>query len=367
MAGRIGEGAPVTGDEVRDMWFMHGGGGYADGYLASEVDGLLRRVAAELDAGRPAGPLIENTAFRTRKQKQTTYDIEAVDWFLEQLLPQDHCEPPGTSADPWRDGADVAQLVRSGVSGLAQHYPRSTPGARNTRAWFAGQCQNAWRGFGQVPGTRLWWGRPVGPAFGELRTADQQTLASLEYGWQLPARLTVTVPGGRTFRYTGTGVRRRSTADSWPPGVADIAARTGWDEAGHFAAATVKDSELRAVARGVHQLVDETGTPILYTSGRNFDHRACACVTFPGGRWLRFPVRGTKRANAIMTAVDQAGNKVARYRINTEGRDYVETMDYSSRTSVEITVNPGQELTDELVLAIALSGGWPSSYFAVPS
>jgi hypothetical protein len=34
------------------------------GYAAPEVDDLIGRVAAELDAGRPAGPLIENATFR---------------------------------------------------------------------------------------------------------------------------------------------------------------------------------------------------------------------------------------------------------------------------------------------------------------
>jgi len=355
----------VTDGEVWDTWFMHGGG-----YLASDVDGLLSRVAAELDAGRPAGPLIENTTFRMGTGNKA-YDIDAVDWFLDQLLPQDHRGSARTSADPWRDVGDVAQLVRGGASGLAQHYPGPKPTAKEARAWFAGQCQNAWRDFGQLPGTQLWWG-PVGPALRELRTATRQTLASLKYGWwQLPIRLrptkltTATVPDGRSFRYTSTGVRRRSTADSWPPGVADIAARARWDGPGHFSAATMKDSQQRAVARAVRELVDETGTPILYTSGLNFDRRARACVTFPDGRWLRFLVRGTKRANAIMTAVDQAGNKVARYRIIAEGRDLRETLDSWSR-SVEIMVNPGWELADELMLAIAVSAGWLSDYFDAP-
>jgi hypothetical protein len=66
-----------------------------------------------------------------------------------------------------------------------------------------------------------------------------------------------------------------------------------------------------------------------------------------------------------MTAVDQAGNKVARYRIIAGGRGLRETLDSWSR-SVEITVKPGRELTDELVLAIAASAYWLSSYFDTP-
>jgi hypothetical protein len=125
------------------------------------------------------------------------------------------------------------------------------------------------------------------------------------------------------------------TARSSSPVIAEIAARAARDQDGHFAKPT-----RRRKLPSVRGLVDEAGIPILYTSGENFDWRSCFCVTFPDGRWLRFPVRGTNEANAIITAVDQAGNKVARYRM------------IDSR--LEITVNPDQTLTDELALAIAI-------------
>lgn len=101
--------------------------------------------------------------------------------------------------------------------------------------------------------------------------------------------------------------------------------------------------------------------PILYTSGQHLAETAGACITFPDQRWLRFPVRGAGfgdqgRKNAIMTAVDQAGNKIARYRIIGKGRSPLGT--------VEITIHPGQPLTDELALAIAISPPWLSSYFS---
>jgi hypothetical protein len=66
-----------------------------------------------------------------------------------------------------------------------------------------------------------------------------------------------------------------------------------------------------------------------------------------------------------MTAVDQGGNKVARYRIIARGRGLRETLLSWSRP-VEITINPRWELTDELVLAIAVSADWLSSYFDAP-
>jgi hypothetical protein len=117
----------------------------------------------------------------------------------------------------------------------------------------------------------------------------------------------------------------------------------------------MKNSAQRMEARGVREVVDETGTPILYLSGRNFWCRACARVTFTDQRWLRFLVRGTKRATAIMTAVDQAGNKVARYR--NAGRRF------HPGETVEIAVHPDRKLTDELTLAIALSTPWLAWYF----
>jgi hypothetical protein len=58
-----------------------------------------------------------------------------------------------------------------------------------------------------------------------------------------------------------------------------------------------------------------------------------------------------------MTAVDQAGNRVARYRKSTT-RDLPR-----ERPPVEITVHPDRKLTDELVLAIAISADWLESYF----
>lgn len=57
-----------------------------------------------------------------------------------------------------------------------------------------------------------------------------------------------------------------------------------------------------------------------------------------------------------MTAVDQAGNSVARYRITGE--------DFEPRqNTVEIAVRPGRQLTDDLVLVIAISAPWLGSSF----
>ena len=66
-----------------------------------------------------------------------------------------------------------------------------------------------------------------------------------------------------------------------------------------------------------------------------------------------------------MTAVDQAGNKVARYRmIGTIPR--ISSLVPGLWKAIEITAHPGQQLTDELVLALVISAPWLASYFDQP-
>jgi hypothetical protein len=61
-----------------------------------------------------------------------------------------------------------------------------------------------------------------------------------------------------------------------------------------------------------------------------------------------------------MTAVDEGGNSEVRYSI-------IFPQGFMARPSIiEIAVNPGWELADELVLAIAISAPWLGSYFSRP-
>ena len=327
----------MNGDEVRDTWFLRS----RRGYDASEVDDLLNRVAAELDAGRPAGPLIENATFQEKKKG---YDVDAVDWFLDQLiLHPGHAERAGTSADPWRD-LPVAQFTRDRVSDLAEQ-------PRHSQPYFAEECRKAWRDFGQQPGMSLTWGwsgrlLPGLALFRcELRTAEQQTVASGDW---FADGLRV---GERRFTRKRINSPRRSPG-SWP-GVAEADALNWRDFVGHFAAGTTRRSRMPVNVDSQHS--DETGMPVLYESGLIREHRACARIGFPDQRWLQFLVRGTRRADAIMTAVDQVGNKIARYR-RVAGRAGIDK-------KIEITIHPDQKLTDELVLAIAISARWLGIYF----
>jgi hypothetical protein len=70
-----------------------------------------------------------------------------------------------------------------------------------------------------------------------------------------------------------------------------------------------------------------------------------------------------------MTAVDQAGNKAARYRfIDKSGRqERFWAWGVRAWSPIEIVVHPDRKLTDELALTLALSADWLESYFNSPS
>src|SRR5262249_3303061 len=180
-------------------------------YDAGEADDLVRRVAAEFDAGRPAGPVIENATLRKRTWGRR-YDVDAVDWFLSQFLrPLGHVELARIGPDSGGDVA-VARVVLGGVSGPAELYGPGEPSRAASRGYFAGQCDNAWRDFGQLPGMHLYWGSAGGRK--ELSTAEQQTLA---FTW---GRGKTFSAGGRSFTLKGGSARL--TPRSTLPGVAEL-------------------------------------------------------------------------------------------------------------------------------------------------
>jgi DivIVA domain-containing protein len=145
-----------TSEQVRDTTFQT----VRRGYDITQVDRLLRRIAAELDAGRPVEPLVSNATFRTQL---VGYDVAAVNRFLTEM-----------STDPWRD--------LDAVPGRFTREPSSRWPLRAPRGHGAEECSKAWDEFDQQPGTylRLEW---VGIARRELRSADLQTVASISFKW----------------------------------------------------------------------------------------------------------------------------------------------------------------------------------------
>jgi hypothetical protein len=108
--GSVGSGS-MTGDQVRNAMFASFG---LMRYRAEDVDYLLSRVAAELDAGRPVAALINNAHFRGRFAAAASYEAEAVSWYLGDVLRRsDGPDPAAGSADPWCDLAVVNQFTRA--------------------------------------------------------------------------------------------------------------------------------------------------------------------------------------------------------------------------------------------------------------
>jgi hypothetical protein len=347
-----GYAGPVNGETVTDTLFWKPPSD-VPGYDARQVDDLLRRVAAEIDAGRSAAPLIENATFNRRKYR-SRYDIEAVDWFLGQvLLAPDRLELAGTGVDPWRDIL-VAQFAPGGVSGLAKRSPHAKPTRAEFRAYFASRCGNAWRDFDRLSGIRLRW-EDAGRAVSELRIGEQQTLASVS-----GSRRKTFTASGRSFTFRPVSA---ASSPGWgSAGEVVLPHLVRQDVAGHYAGANT-----RGIRSSTEELVDETGIAILYASGSNFNWRATASIMFRDQRELRFLVRGSRLDDAIMTAVDQAGNAIARYRSRIIVTSRHPTWYRSSKRVIDVTVHPDWELTDQRALAIAVSAPWLGSYFVQPS
>jgi hypothetical protein len=178
---------------------------------------------------------------------------------------------PREAGLPWRDlDAKGGRLTRTEVGHRAGRSARQSRQA--LQEYYAEQCWKEREEFDQLPGIRLrleW----AGVARCELRTAEQQTLASMSYRW---------------FHILLSDMREMGDYVSTSKGIFFLRKTT------------------TAHSRN---LVDEARIPILETSGRNFERSAQASISFPDRRSLRFPVRGANRGNAIMTAVDEAGKQ----------------------------------------------------------
>jgi hypothetical protein len=285
------------------------------------------------------------------------YEGNAVDWFLEQFL-----VAPGQSDgdrmrwDPWRDLPVVNLITRPGPGGPAERragFSRGwSLGSRKTRRYFIEDCASTWQDVGQLAGTRLRW---HGSERGELRTAQEHTIASRRIRTAPLVITDVLRAGDSNFTVSGEMGPGRFVGDAV---VTKIAAQRYQDRDAHFTISS-RESARTGWPRvaGLTALVDETGRPVLWITGSNYAFKASARITFPDERWLRFLVRGTRERNGIMTAVDQAGNKVIRFRRGGAYRD----------CGTDVVVHPERELTEELVLAIAMSAGWLHDYFQTSS
>jgi hypothetical protein len=89
------------------------------------------------------------------------------------------------------------------------------------------------------------------------------------------------------------------------------------------------------------QLTDSvTDDPVLWMRGTNFYWQAGGHVLFPEGRYLLFPVSGTRRRNAVMTAVSESGTTMLWFR-------------RIPKRIIEVVVSPDCSLTPEVLCVSA--------------
>jgi hypothetical protein len=104
------------------------------------------------------------------------------------------------------------------------------------------------------------------------------------------------------------------------------------------------------------------GMAALLFMERNFDHQARAVAHMPNGQTLRFPVQGTTRRNAVMTATDNSDLPVFRIRrVRSTG------LGPERKNRIEIVVEPGSKITTELLLAMVAGYQNLDSFFDSPS
>jgi hypothetical protein len=168
----------------------------------------------------------------------------------------------------------------------------------------------AWGSFPELPGEHLKW-HQIRWKVSEIVTRDGRVLATVE-GLSLfpapgfmprpPSRVTI---GQQTYRVEGRIFNARVTASD--------------------------------------------GLTILsFTGTKNFNRQAQAVAHLSNGQSLRFLVQGTSKRNAVMTATDDSGETVFRLRqVRNTGQGQ------ERKKVVEVVVEPGRQITPDLLLVMA--------------
>jgi hypothetical protein len=171
------------------------------------------------------------------------------------------------------------------------------------------ECDDAWKSFPELPGEHLRWCQTT-RGRSEIVTWDGRVLATVE-------GLSLFPPGPLVPR---------------PPRRVMIG-QTTYQVGGRI-------MNVRVTAPDGANVLSFTGT-------KNFNGQARAVAHMSNGQTLRFPVRGTSNLNAVMTATDDSGGPVFRIRQVRSPR-----LEEKRKKVVEILVEPGRQITPELLLVM---------------
>jgi hypothetical protein len=105
------------------------------------------------------------------------------------------------------------------------------------------------------------------------------------------------------------------------------------------------------------ELIDvSNGSTVLRVTGRHYGAQRNTTVHLSPQHRYTFPIIGVGLADEVMTAVDEAGNNVIRYRQAKQRRG--RRHQTRSAAMVEAVVNPAYDVTPDILLLIAMSSGF---------
>jgi hypothetical protein len=300
-------------------------------------------------------PLREDVSFGRGR-----YDIGAVDAFLDHMVGTTNgANPVRTWAGQWSN-APMGNWVQGDQVFDAPSSTGRISGATTRRRLIA-ECAAQWRDLPNQSGTLLQFRRTRGTQC-ELRTAEG---ALLVMSTPSPRAMYAGADGlvniRRPFVLTcadKTYTLRRGQRSASTLQIAALAEEWINKLPGHFSRsasyAKYRERMRKTALAAVRELVDDqTDEVIFYRCGQNVYGRASALIAYDDARRLSFPVRGTRRSNAVMAAVDECGATVARFR-STDRR----------HLGVDIKINPDISLSDDLKLAVSLAAPMLPAYFA---
>jgi hypothetical protein len=117
----------------------------------------------------------------------------------------------------------------------------------------------------------------------------------------------------------------------------------------------------------VRDLVDiATDATVMTMTGTHYADRATTRLRMADGLSLTFPVTGS-RTRATMSAVNEAGDRLIRYRVNKPRRGIWAIGPVLDLIPVEVAVADGAETIPNLALLIAVTSGYVRSVFRRPS
>jgi hypothetical protein len=303
----------MYGSDVRRVTFLKSTRwGYPAGYPVDAVDDALNAAAEALHFGRPV-----QTGELKRSPKSGSYSSDAVDCFFRDLgqLSSSLARGRKPTTGGWYEGFVTNALWRLEApedGRLAGATVPESPEQRRKR--LEQECNEAWERFPELVGTHLKLDRVSSRGWELIRSEDGLALASTK------------------------GARWADRGD-----IAQI----------EFNGAIYRRTIFPPWRRRFQWVNVETKSSILRGAGVNSNHRARMAMELPDGRRFRFPVRGTETRNAVMTAVDDKGDRVARFR--------------SARGSgLEAVVAPHVPITTEVLLVVAASSQAVLTYFHVP-